>query len=415
MTASKTFVIVGAGLAGANAAETLRAEGFDGRLVLIGTEEERPYERPALSKGYLRGTLERERVYVHPEAFYVEQGIEFRPGRTAVRLDVAIRQLMLDDGERLHYDRLLLTTGAGPRKLSIPGADLDGVLYLRDLADSDSLRERLSRGGPVVVIGAGWLGSEVAACARERGLEVTMVTPAPVPMERALGCEVGGIYRDLHLEHGVRLLVKTKVAALEGDRVVERVRTSDGSGLECAFVVAGIGVRPRTRLAAEAGLPISNGLLVDEHLRTPAPAVFAAGDVANAYHPFYGERLRVEHWANALHQGPCAARNMLGRGKAYDHLPYFFSDQYDTGMEYVGDAPSWDRVVFRGDPADREFIAFWITDDRVVAGMSFNIADVSDRIRRLIRSRVAVDDRALADPEVALEALAPEGQDSFRR
>jgi 3-phenylpropionate/trans-cinnamate dioxygenase ferredoxin reductase component len=412
MTSKKTFAIVGAGLSGAKAAETLRAEGFDGRLVLIGTEEQRPYERPPLSKDYLRGELEREQVYVHPDAFYAEQGIELRPCRTAVRLDVSIRELVLDNGERLRFDRLLLTTGAEPRKLSIPGAELDGVLYLRDLEDSDALRERMAAGGAVVVIGAGWIGTEVAACARQRGLEVTIVNPASVPMERALGSEVGDIYRDLHVEHGVRLLPQTGVVALEGHGAVERVRTSDGSVLDCGFVVAGIGVQPRTRLAADAGLPINNGLLVDGHLRTSAPGVFAAGDVANAYHPFYGGRLRVEHWANALHQGPCAARNMLGRSETYERLPYFFSDQYDTGMEYAGHAPSWDRVVFRGDPASREFIAFWLSDDRVVAGMNFNVWDVSDHIQRLIRSRTAVDDRALADPDVALEALAPEAEGS---
>jgi 3-phenylpropionate/trans-cinnamate dioxygenase ferredoxin reductase subunit len=231
-------------------------------------------------------------------------------------------------------------------------------------------------------------------------------------MERALGPEVGGIYRDLHLEHGVRLLPRTSVAALEGDGAVERVRMSDGRVLDCAFVVAGIGVRPRTRLAAAAGLPIKDGLLVDEHLRTSAPGIFAAGDVANAYHPFYGARVHVEHWANALRQGPCAARNMLGTGEAYDRLPYFFSDQFATGMEYAGHAPHWDRVVFRGDPAGREFIAFWLSDDRVVAGMNFNVWDVSDHIERLIRSRRVVDDRALADPDVTLESLAPELQGS---
>jgi 3-phenylpropionate/trans-cinnamate dioxygenase ferredoxin reductase component len=412
MTSRKTFVIVGAGLAGAKAAETLRAGGFDGRLILIGAEQERPYERPPLSKDYLRGELERQQVYVHPDGFYAEQGIEFRPRRTAVRLDVSIRELVLDDDERLRYDQLLLTTGAEPRKLSIPGAELDGVLYLRDLEDSDTLRERMNGGGAIVVIGAGWIGSEVAACARQRGLEVTMIYPASVPMERALGSEVGGVYRDLHLEHGVRLLPDTRVIALEGDGAVERVRTSDGRVVDCAFVVAGIGVQPRTRLAADAGLPINNGVLVDEHLRTSAPGVFAAGDVANAYHLFYGGRVRVEHWANALHQGPCAAGNMLGYSEAYDRLPYFFSDQYDTGMEYAGHAPSWDRVVFRGDPARREFIAFWLSGDRVVAGMNFNVWDVSDQIQRLIRSRTAVDDRALADPDVALEALVPDAEGS---
>jgi 3-phenylpropionate/trans-cinnamate dioxygenase ferredoxin reductase subunit len=233
------------------------------------------------------------------------------------------------------------------------------------------------------------------------------VEPASVPLERVLGAELGAFYRDVHTDHGARMLMETGVEAFEGEGAVERVRTNDGQVLECDFVVIGVGVQPRTHLAVQAGLAIDNGILVDEHLRTSAPGVFAAGDVANAHHPFYGESVRVEHWANALHQGPAAARNMLGEADAYDRLPYFFSDQYDIGMEYSGFAREWDRVVFRGDPASREFIAFWLAEDRVLAGMNVNVWDVSDPIRRLIHDRVAVDDRRLADPEVPLEELAP--------
>jgi 3-phenylpropionate/trans-cinnamate dioxygenase ferredoxin reductase component len=412
MTTDRTFVIVGASLAGAKAAETLRAEGFDERVVLIGAEDERPYERPPLSKDYLRGEAERETVYVHPDGFYAEHDIELRLGRTAVSLNVAGRELALDDGERLRYDRLLLATGAEPRRLSIPGGELDGVLYLRSVADCDALRGRLDRGGAVVVIGAGWIGAEVAASARQRGLGVTVIDPLTVPLERVLGAEVGAVYRDIHLDHGVQMLLGTGVEAFEGGTAVERVRTSDGRELECDFVVVGVGVQPRAGLAAEAGLAVENGILVDEHLQTSAPGVFAAGDVANAHHPFYGERIRVEHWANALHQGPVAARAMLGEPDVYDRLPYFFSDQYDVGMEYAGFARSWDRVVFRGDPATREFIAFWLTGDRVVAGMNVNVWDVIDPIQRLISERVAVDDRRLADSDVPLEQLAPAGTGS---
>ena len=407
MTNDQTFVIVGASLAGAKAAETLRAEGFDGRLLLIGAEEERPYERPPLSKDYLRGEVDREKVYVHPEGLYAGQDIELRLGRTAVSVNIAGSELALDDGERLRYDRLLLATGAEPRRLSIPGGTLDGVLYLRSVADSDALRRRLDRGGAVVVIGAGWIGAEVAASARQRGLEVTVLDPHTVPLERVLGAEVGAVYRDLHLDHGVKMLMGTGVEALEGSTAVERVRTSDGRGLECDFVVLGVGVQPRTGLAAQAGLAVDNGILVNEHLQTSAPGVFAAGDVANAHHPFYGEPIRVEHWANALHQGPAAARSMLGQPDAYDRLPYFFSDQYDVGMEYAGFARAWERVIFRGDPATREFIAFWLRDDRVVAGMNVNVWDVNDPIQRLIRKRVVVDDRRLADPDVPLDDLVP--------
>ena len=407
MTSDRTFVIVGASLAGAKAAETLRAEGFDERVVIVGAEDERPYERPPLSKDYLRGEAERETVYVHPEGFYADHDIELRLGRTAVSVDVAGSELALDDGERLRYDRLLLATGAEPRSLSIPGGDLDGVLYLRSVADCDALRRRLERGGTVVVIGAGWIGAEVAASARQRGLDVTVIDPLTVPLERVLGTEVGAVYRDIHVDHGVHMLLGTGVEAFEGDTAVERVRTSDGRELDCDFVVVGVGVRPRIGLAAQAGLAVDNGILVDEHLHTSAPGVFAAGDVANAHHPFYGERIRVEHWANALHQGPVAARAMLGHADVYDRLPYFFSDQYDVGMEYAGFARRWDRVIFRGDPATREFIAFWLTGDRVVAGMNVNVWDVIDPIQRLISERVAVDDRRLADPDVALEELVP--------
>ncbi len=406
MSAEQTYVIVGASLAGAKAAETLRAEGFDGRVVLIGAEDVRPYERPPLSKDYLRGEAGREKVYVHHEGFYDEHDIELRLGRRAEALDVSRRELALDDGERLGYDKLLLTTGAEPRRLSVPGAELDGVLYLRSVHDSDALRERLDRGGAAVVVGAGWIGSEVAASARQRGLDVTVLDPAAVPLERVLGAEVGGIYRDIHADQGTRMLMGTGVEAFEGGSAVERVRTSDGRELDCDFVAVGVGVEPRTELAAKAGLTLDNGVAVDERLRTSAPEVFAAGDVANAQHPFYGEPIRVEHWANALNQGPAAARSMLGDGAAYDRLPYFFSDQYDVGMEYSGFARAWDRVVMRGDPASREFIAFYLLADRIVAGMNVNVWDVTDPIQRLIRERVPVDDRRLADTDIPLAELA---------
>jgi 3-phenylpropionate/trans-cinnamate dioxygenase ferredoxin reductase subunit len=404
-TDRQTFVIVGASLAGAKAAETLRADGYAGRLVLVGAELEPPDERPPLSKDYLRGDVSRDTVYVHPERFYADQEIELRLGRTATELDTSNAELTLDDGSRLKYDRLLLATGAEPRRLTGPGADLDGVHYLRSVEDCEVLRSRLDAAASVVVIGAGWIGAEVAASARQRGLEVTLIEPAQVPLERVLGTELGTIYRDVHADHGVRMLLGTGVEALEGGSHVERVTTNDGRQVACDFVVVGIGVQPRTQLGARAGLTVENGLRVDEHLETSAPGVYAAGDVANAFHPFYGELVRVEHWANALHQGPAAARNMLGHDEAYDRVPYFFSDQYDIGMEYSGFARAWDRVVFRGDPATREFIAFWLREDRVLAGMNVNTWDVVDPIQQLIRGQWAVDDRRLADPDVPLATL----------
>jgi 3-phenylpropionate/trans-cinnamate dioxygenase ferredoxin reductase component len=406
MSSDQTHIIVGASLAGAKAAETLRQEGFEGRVVLVGAENERPYERPPLSKDYLRGEIPREKVYVHDEGFYAEHDIELRLGRTAESLDMSSSELVLDNGERLRYERLLLTTGAQPRRLSIPGAELDGVLYLRSIEDSDALRERLDRGGAVVVVGAGWIGAEVAASARQRGLEVTVLDPLAVPLERVLGAELGAVYRDIHTDHGTEMLMENGVEAFEGDKAVERVRTSSGRELDCDFVVVGVGVEPRTRLATQAGLAVDDGVTVDEYLQTSVPGVFAAGDVANAHHPFYGERIRVEHWANALNQGPAAARNMLGRSAAYERLPYFFSDQYDVGMEYTGFARTWDRLVFRGDPAAREFVAFWMVEDRVVAGMNVNVWDVTNPIKRLISERLPIEDRRLADPDVPLDELA---------
>ena len=406
MTSDETHIIVGGGLAGAKAAETLRSEGFDGRVLIVGAEPERPYERPPLSKDYLRGEAGRDKVYVHDEEFYAQQGIELRLGRTATRLDTSERELELDDGEILGYDRLLLTTGAEPRRPGIPGSGLDGVLYLRSVRDSDALRERLDRGGRAVVVGAGWIGAEVAASARERGVDVTLLDPLVVPLERVLGPDVGAVYRDLHTEHGVRLHMGTGVEAFEGRGRLERVRTTGGDTIDCDLAVIGVGVEPRTALAAEAGIAVDNGIVVNEQLETSVPGVFAAGDVANAWHPFYGTRVRVEHWANALNQGPAAARNMLGRGEAYDRLPYFFSDQYDVGMEYTGYTRGEDHVVFRGDPASREFVAFWIAEGHVTAAMNVNVWGVTDAFKQLIRERVPVEEKRLADPEQPLEELA---------
>ena len=410
MTIDQTFVIVGASLAGAKAAEGLRIEGFDGRLVLVGAEEERPYERPPLSKEYLRGDVGRETVYVHDENFYAEHDIDLRLGRTAVDVNTSARELTLDDDAILRYDRLLLATGAEPRRLAIPGGELAGVMYLRSIEDSDALRARLDRGGAVVVVGAGWIGAEVAASARQRGLEVTVIARGSVPLERVLGTDVGRIYRDVHADHGVEMLLGTGVERFEGGSSVERVRTTDGRTVDCDFVVVGVGVQPRTALAAQAGIAVENGILADARLETGAPGVFVAGDVANADHPFYGSRIRVEHWANALHQGPLAARTMLGHDDVYDRLPYFFSDQYDVGMEYSGYATGADRLVLRGDPAGREFIAFWLAGGRVVAGMNVNVWDVADTIRAMIAGAEAVDERRLTDPDVPLTALLAAGQ-----
>jgi len=407
--ANHSHVIIGAGLAGAKAAEALREEGFDGRIVLIGDEAEQPYERPPLSKDYLRGESPRESARVHPDGFYVDNEIELRTETTVERLELDRRTVVLADGERVGYHRLLLATGAQPRRLAVPGSELDGIHYLRELRDADAIAARLERGGRVVLIGAGWIGAEVAASARQKGLEVTIVERDELPLERVLGRELGRIYADVHRDQGVELLGGAALDSFEGGPAVQRVRLADGRTLESDFVVVGVGVEPRAGLAREAGIAVDNGIAVSERLETSVEGVFAVGDVANAYNPFYGRRLRVEHWANALNQPSVAARAMLGKPASYERLPYFFSDQYDVGMEYSGYATQWGEVVFRGDPDGREFIAFWLDEGRVVAGMNVNVWEVTDPIQALIRSRRPVGVEQLRDPDVPLEMLTKEG------
>ena len=404
MNHKKTFAIAGAGLAGAKAAETLREEGFDGRIVLIGDEPERPYERPPLSKGYLAGKDERDSAFVHAADFYESHDIDLRTGAHVTAIHVPGLELVLDDSERIGFDRLLLTTGAEPRRLDLPGADLAGILYLRTLADSDRLRTELERKPRVAVIGAGWIGCEVAATARDLGCEVTMVDMAELPLERVLGPELGIVFRDLHGDNGVEFRLGARLEAFEGADRVERVRLDSGS-IDCDLVVVGVGVTPRTELARTAGLDVDNGIVVNDRLATREDVIFAAGDVANAWHPLFGHRIRVEHWANALNQGPAAARSMLGSGEPYERVPYFFSDQYDLGMEYSGYAQSWDEVVFRGDRDGREFIAFWLKSGRVLAGMNVNVWDVTEPIQALVRSGAHVDPAALVDEGTDLAAL----------
>ena len=401
----QTFVIAGASLAGAKAAQDLREHGFDGRVVLIGTEPERPYERPPLTKDYLRGESDREKAYVHAAGFYDGHDIELMTGTTVTSIDPGGSRLTLDGGGEVSYDKLLLTTGSEPRRIEAPGAELDGIYYMRSLADCDVLRRRLDDSGRVAVVGAGWIGSEFAASARQLGLEVTVIDPLALPNERIFGTEIGSFYRDVHVRHGVEMLLGEGVEAFEGDGAVARVRTSAGKVVECDFAVVGIGITPRTGLASDAGLAVDNGVVTNERLETAAPGIFAAGDVASAWHPFYEHHIRVEHWANALNQGPAAARAMLGEDVSFDRIPYFFSDQYDVGMEYSGYATNWDAVVFRGDRDGGEFIAFWLSDGRVVGGMNVNVWDVNEHVQELIRSRTPVDVAALTDPDTPLDSL----------
>ena len=378
MPIEPTYLIVGASLAGAKAAETLRSEGFGGPVILLGTETERPYERPPLSKGYLLGKEDKSVIYVHEEGWYAEHGVDLRLGVTVTAVDRAGRTVTTADGESIGYDQLLLATGASPRRLNIPGAGREGVLYLRTVGDSERLAAAFRGGGRVVTVGAGWIGLEATAAAREAGCEVTVVEPEPTALYRAIGRELGDVFADLHREHGVQFRFGESVSELRGpgtDGPVGEVITSTGDALPADIVVVGIGVVPNTGLAVDAGLEVANGVVTDAALRTSDPIICAAGDLANSYHPLLGRRARVEHWANALNSGPAAARSMLGQDVTYDPVPYFFSDQYDLGMETAGlpEPGTYDQVVYRGDRAGREFIAFWLASGAVVAGMNVNV------------------------------------------
>lgn len=417
--AHRTFVIVGAGLAGAKAAETLRSEGFTGRVILIGDERDHPYERPPLSKGYLAGKEERESVFVHEPSWYAASDIELHLGQPAVQLDRDAKKVVLGDGTALPYDKLLLATGAEPRRLDIPGTELVGVHHLRRLAHAERLRKTLAGlgrdNGHLLIAGAGWIGLEVAAAARGYGAEVTVIEPEATPLHAVLGPEIGRLFADLHAEHGVRFHFGARLTEIVGhDGMVLAARTADGEEHPAHAVLAAIGAAPRTALAETSGLALvdrehGGGIAVDASLRTSDPDIFAVGDVAAAHHPVLGTRLRVEHWANALNGGPAAARAMLGQEVSYDRVPYFFSDQYDVGLEYSGYAPAggYDQVLIRGDVGKREFIAFWLSDGRVLAGMNVNVWDVTEQIQALIRSKAPVDREKLADPTVPLSALVP--------
>ncbi|MGC5544741.1 NAD(P)/FAD-dependent oxidoreductase [Streptomyces griseus] len=415
--AHQTFVIVGAGLAGAKAAETLRAEGFTGRVILIGDERDHPYERPPLSKGYLDGKAERDSVFTHERPWYAGADIELHLGQPVTALDRYARTVQLGDGTVIHYDKLLLATGSEPRRLDIPGTDLAGVHHLRRLAHADRLRNVLAAlgrdNGHLVIAGAGWIGLEVAAAARGYGAEVTVVEAEPTPLHQVIGPELGQIFTELHSAHGVRFHFGARLTEITGqDGMVFAVRTDDGEEHLAHDVLAAIGAAPRSALAEAAGLEMAErahggGIAVDASLRTSDPHIYAAGDVVAAAHPLLGTRLRVEHWANALNGGPAAARAMLGQDVSYDRVPYFFSDQYDLGLEYSGWAPpgSYDEVIIRGDAGKREFIAFWLKDRRVLAGMNVNVWDVTETVQELIRARQQHDPEALADPSVPLDSL----------
>jgi len=403
---ANAYVIVGASLAGAKAAEGLREQGYDGPVVLIGEETDRPYERPPLSKDYLLGKADRETMFVHPLAWYAEHDIDLRLGARVTGLDPAAHEVTLADGSRIGYAKLLLATGSTPRHLTIAGAGAGGVLYLRRVGDSDRLRATFATASRVAVIGAGWIGLETAAAARAAGVEVTILEAAELPLLRVLGREAAQVFAGLHRDHGVDLRFGVQVAEITAsDGLADGVRLADGTHVPADAVIVGVGITPNVQLAEAASLEVRNGIVTDARLQTSDPDIYAAGDVASAYHPVLGKHIRVEHWYNALHQPQTAARAMLGQDAVYDRVPYFYTDQYDLGMEYAGyvEPGGYDLVVFRGDVPEREFIAFWLSGGRVLAGMNVNIWDVNDTIQAVVRGGASVDAARLADVDVPLE------------
>jgi len=409
MSTEQNFVIVGGGLAGASAAEELRKQGFDGSVTLLASEKHEPYIRPPLSKGYLNGSDGLDAVYVHPSEWYTENHIDVKTGTSATSIDRAAHEVTLSTGEKLSYDKLLLATGSSPRHLPIEGADLAGVYYLRTLDDSEALQAELKAGGKkLVLVGSGWIGMEVGATARTLGNEVTILERDPIPLVNALGDELGTLFADYHKEKGVVLrtsLIVDKIVGADGH--VNGVALDGGEVVPADLVLVGIGAVPNVQLAKDAGLEVDNGILTDASLNTSDPDIYAAGDVASALHPLIGQRLRSEHWANALNEGPAAARAMLGQDVSFDDIPYFYTDQFDLGMEYSGYGPltRGAKVVYRGNKAGREFIAFWVADGKVVAGMNVNVWDVNEQVQRIIREGAKIDEARLADESVPLEEL----------
>jgi len=402
---SPTFAIVGASLAGGTAAATLRQDGFDGDVILIGAEPQPPYERPPLSKQYLRGEASFEKALVRPADFYEQNRIATRFGVRATRVDPGQRIVELDTGERVQYDKLLVTTGVRNRRLPIPGLDLPGIFALRSVGDADALRAYIVSGRRAVVVGMGFIGCEVAASLRQSGVEVISVDPSPTPLFRVLGEQIGQVIAAIHRDRGIETIFEDVVTRFEGSGRVERVVTKRGRRIECDFAVVGVGVEPVTDFLAGSGIAIENGILVDEACRTCVDGVYAAGDVANHYHPVFGRRMRVEHWQNAMQQGAAAARSMLGNPQPYDAVHWFWSDQYDMNLQYAGFHDHWDHMVVRGKLADRNFVAFYLNQGRIDAVVALNRGKDVRRVMPLIRSRALVNPLQLEDEQTDIRTL----------
>lgn len=406
------YLIIGGGLAASRAVEGIREVDAEGPITIVTAENHLPYERPPLSKGVLLGSDEVAVAVPHDEAWYRDQQVELHLADPVASINASTHTATLVSGARLEWDRLLLATGSTVRTLDVPGADLAGVFTLRTLDDSLALLERLKEGGRVAIIGAGWIGLEVAAAARSHDCSVVVIEPQSVPLRAVMGEGIGSWFADLHREHGVDFRFGASVEAIDGTDAVSGVTLADGTKLRASTVVIGVGIRPNVTLAEAAGLDIDNGIVTDAGLRTSLPGVWAAGDVANWQSVLFGTHLRVEHWANANDGGFEAGRSMAGAEVTYDPVPYFFTDQYDVGLEYTGYVPrdAGAEVVLRGDPGSGAFMAFWVVPDgdgvRVLAGMHVNTWDTIDAVQALVRSGAAVDRARLADPDVSLDLLA---------
>ena len=401
-----SYVIVGAGIAGNAAAETLRKQGFEGEVHLVGAEPHRPYDRPPLSKEFLSGSKEQDKLFFKPEDFYAEHSIQLHLGTEATALDPTSKTLTLADGSSLRFDKLLLATGSRVRTLPIPGSELEGIHYLRTIDDSQAIARSMNSASRVVIVGAGFIGSEVAAVCKTAGLEVTVLEIQPQPMAHILGEEMGAIYANLHTSRGIDLRLQEGISGIRGSSRAEQVTTDQGNAIDCDFVVIGVGIAPDTALAESAGLEVDRGILVDEHCQTSHPDIYAAGDVANWFHPGLGHRLRVEHWDNALNQGAAAAKSMLGAPEPYSPTLYFWSDQYDLSIQYLGHATEWDEIAVRGNPDEEKFTAFYLKDGLVHGALVVNNFRDIRPTRTLIGQKTPITAASLSDESINLKQLA---------
>jgi len=407
----EAFAIVGASLAGGAAAVTLREEGFDGRVILIGEEPQPPYERPPLSKEYLRGEQPFEDALVRPLDFYASNDIETHFRTRATRVDPVEKTVELFDAERVRYDKVLIATGSRNRRFPIPGLDLEGVYDLRTVEDCDGIRKEIGPGRRAAVVGMGFIGSEISSSLRQLGVEVVVIEGGKVPLYRVLGEEVGRVMEHIHRDHGVEMIFEDRVSGFEGTDRVQRIATQSGRQIDCDFAVVGVGVEPVTDVVAGSGIEVDNGIVVDEYCRTNVDGVFAAGDVTNHYHPIFRQRMRVEHWHNALNQGAAAARNMMGVASVYDEIHWFWSDQYDHNLQYAGFHRDWDELVVRGSLEDRDFIAFYVKDGVVAAAVGMNRGRDVRRAMALIKGRAAADTTQLRDENIDLRKLVAAAHD----